>query len=138
MEQRGWNHFPHGADLGVCGWGPTVEAAFEEAAKAVTAAITQASVISAARVEISCEAKDLELLFVAWLNAIIFEMAVRQMLFGRFEARISGSALHGAAWGEPVDRGKHEPACEPKGATFTALKVGKENGRWEACCVVDV
>ena len=35
-------------------------------------------------VQVRCEVPDLELLFVEWLNAIIYEMAVRNMLFGRF------------------------------------------------------
>ena len=39
----------------------------------------------------NCEAPDLELLFVEWLNAIIYEMAVRKMLFGRFSVRIEGT-----------------------------------------------
>jgi tRNA nucleotidyltransferase (CCA-adding enzyme) len=139
MEDRGWQHFPHGADLGVCGWGPTIEASFEEAAKAMTAAITTAAVRPTTRVDVECKSANPELLFVAWLNAIIYEMAVRRMLFGTFEARITGNQLTGVISGEPVDRARHEPACEPKGATFTALKVGQDaSGRWSACCVVDV
>ena len=73
-----------------------------------------------------CEAPDLELLFVEWLNAIIYEMAVRNMLFGRFAVRIEGTRLEGTLWGEPVDVERHAPACEPKGATYTALKVAKD------------
>ena len=31
------------------------------------------------------------------------------------------------------------PACEPKGATYTALKVSKNvDGMWSAACIVDV
>ena len=32
-------------------------------------------------------------LFVEWLNAVIYEMAVRSMLFGRFEVKIAGTRL---------------------------------------------
>ncbi len=38
MTDRQWEHFPHHADVGVRGVGPTREAAFEEAARALTAA----------------------------------------------------------------------------------------------------
>ena len=87
----------------------------------------------------TCEAPDLELLFVEWLNAIIYEMAVRNMLFGRFSVRIENDRLDGTLWGEPVDVERHAPACEPKGATYTALKVAKDaDGRWSAACIVDV
>jgi len=41
--------------------------------------------------------------------------------------------------GEPVDVARHAPACEPKGATYTALRVAHEaDGSWSAGCVVDV
>ena len=81
----------------------------------------------------------LELLLVEWLNAIIYEMAVRKMLFGRFAVRIDDGRLEGTLWGEPVDVERHAPACEPKGATYTALRVAKNpDGTWSAACIVDV
>ena len=114
-----WQHFPHDADVGVQGWGATPAQAFEQAAYALTAIITHAEVKPQVLVQVRCEAPDLELLLVEWLNAIIYEMAVRKMLFGRFAVRrIEGARLEGALWGEPVDVERHAPACEPKGATF--------------------
>ena len=134
-----WEHFPHDADVGVRGWGPTPAAAFEQAAHALTAVITDAEVRSAVAIEVKCEAPDLELLLVEWLNAIIYEMAVRKMLFGRFAARIENGQLEGTLWGEPIDVARHAPACEPKGATYTALRVAQDkNGAWSAACIVDV
>jgi SHS2 domain-containing protein len=137
--KAGWEHFPHDADVGVRGFGTTAAEAFEQAAQAVTAVVTQAAVEPKVRVEVTCEAPDLELLFVEWLNAIIYEMAVRSMLFGRFAVRIAGTKLDGSLWGEPVDVERHAPACEPKGATYTALKVATDDkGLWSAACIVDV
>ena len=139
-EQRGqWEHFPHDADVGVRGWGATPAEAFEQAACAMTAVVTRAEVNPKVAVRVSCQAPDLELLFVEWLNAIIYEMAVRNMLFGRFSVRIEDDRLEGTLWGEPVDVERHAPACEPKGATYTALKVAKDaDSRWSAACIVDV
>ena len=135
----GWEHFPHAADVGVRGFGKTAAEAFEQAARALTAVVTNAEVAPKLQVEVQCEAPDLELLFVEWLNAIIYEMAVRNMLFSRFAVRIEGTRLHGTLWGEPVDVKRHQPACEPKGATYTALKVAAEkDGNWSAACIVDV
>jgi tRNA nucleotidyltransferase (CCA-adding enzyme) len=135
-----WEHFPHQADMGVRGTGPTPAAAFEQAALAMTAVVTDpAGVASAQAVEIRCEAPDDELLLVDWLNALILEMAARHMLFGRFEVILRGHRLHATAWGESVDLEKHQPAVEIKGATYTGLKVGRdEAGQWVAQCVVDV
>jgi len=139
VEDPGWAHFPHGADIGIEGRGPTLAKAFEQAALALTAAVTGAKVNADCALEVSCEAPDRDLLFVEWLNAIIFEMATRNMLFGRFQVRLSDGRLQGKLWGEAVDRSRHEPACEPKGATYTALKVAQDDkGVWSARCVVDV
>ncbi|MGE0736885.1 MAG: archease [Alphaproteobacteria bacterium] len=138
-SNRGWQHFAHDADIGVRGWGPTPSAAFEEAALALTAAVTDAAVEEGRQVEIECDAPNLELLFVEWLNAIIYEMAVRKMLFARFSARLDGTHLTGTLWGESVDVARHAPACEPKGATYTALSVAQDaRGIWSAGCIVDV
>lgn len=134
-----WESFPHDADVGVRGFGATPAEAFEQAAHALTAVITHAEVAPTIKVEVSCEAPDLELLFVEWLNSIIYEMAIRKMLFSRFSVRIDGTRLAGTLWGEPVDVARHAPACEPKGATYTALKVAADdNGLWFAGCIVDV
>jgi SHS2 domain-containing protein len=134
-----WEHFPHDADVGVRGWGATPAEAFEQAALAMTAVVTDAEVKSLQCVEVAREAPELELLFVEWLNAIIFEMAVRSLVFGRFVVRIEGTRLEGRLWGEPVDVLRHTPACELKGATYTQLKVAREpDGTWSAACIVDV
>lgn len=136
---RGWEQFPHDADVGLRGWGPSIEVAFEQAALALTVIVTDAEIAVETRIEVACEAPDVELLLVEWLNAIIYEMAVRSMLFGRFEVKITGTRLQGALWGEPIDQVKHLPACEPKGATYTALRVAQgSDGLWSAGCVIDV
>ena len=136
----GWEHFAHDADIGVRGWGQTPERAFEQAALALTAVVTEADVRPLQEVQVACEAPDLELLMVEWLDAIIYEMAVRRMLFGRFAVRIeSPGKLSGTLRGEPLDPVRHAPAVEPKGATFTALRVARDaGGLWSAACVVDV
>jgi tRNA nucleotidyltransferase (CCA-adding enzyme) len=73
------------------------------------------------------------------VNAIIYEMAVRNMLFGQFAVRIEDRRLAGTLRGEPVDVERHAPACKPQGATYTALRVAKDtDGNWSAACVVDV
>jgi tRNA nucleotidyltransferase (CCA-adding enzyme) len=135
-----WEHFPHQADMGVRGIGPTLAAAFEQAALAMTAVTTDPGAVAAVQaVGIECAAPDDELLLVDWLNALILEMASRRMLFGRFEVKLDAHRLHATAWGEPVDPARHQPAVEIKGATYTELRVGKDaSGDWLAQCVVDV
>jgi SHS2 domain-containing protein len=135
-----WEHFPHQSDIGVRGIGLTKDAAFEGAAGAVTAVITNPdAVVPTQPVPIVCEAPDDELLLVDWLNALVYEMATRRMLFSRFAVQINDHTLHATAWGEPVEVARHQPAVEVKGATYTELSVKQdEQGRWIAQCVVDV
>jgi SHS2 domain-containing protein len=138
--EASWEHFAHGADVGIRGTGPTAEVAFEQAALGLTAVVTEpASVRRETPVDIHCEAETLDVLFVDWLNALVYEMATRRMLFGAFAVRLSGPDLYATAWGEAVDRVRHEPAVEVKGATYTALRVVRnDDGSWVAQCVVDV
>jgi SHS2 domain-containing protein len=132
--------FAHSADIGVRGIGPTPASAFEQAALALTMAITDpAEIAPKEAVEITCEAPDQRFLLHDWLNAVIYEMAMRHLVFGRFAVTIEGRRLRGRAWGEPVDRVRHMPAVEPKGATLTALTVEQRgDGAWVAECIVDV
>jgi tRNA nucleotidyltransferase (CCA-adding enzyme) len=140
MANAYWEHYEHQADIGVRGIGTTLEAAFEQAAIAMMAVITDPSGIRGREaIEISCQADDPELLFMDWLNALVYEMATRRLLFAVFEVRIDEQHLHATAWGEPVDVARHQPAVEIKGATFTTLQVKQRaDGRWQAQCVVDV
>jgi SHS2 domain-containing protein len=139
-ERIGWEHVPHGADIGVRGWGSDVATAFEQAALATTAIVVDPSLIRLeTSVDISCDAASLEDLLVEWLNAVIFEMSTRQMVFGSFMVTIDERRLTATARGELLDLDRHDAGVEPKGATYTMLRVNqREDGMWEAQCVVDV
>lgn len=135
-----WEHFPHGADVGIRGFGETLAAAFEQTALALTAIVTEPSrILPRDVVEFECSAPDDDLLLVDWLNAIVYEMATRGMLFSRFRVTLDGRSLHARAWGEPIDQAKHRPIVEIKGATYTSLQVARQPvGNWVAECIVDV
>jgi len=115
-------------------------AAFEQAGLALTGVVCDpASIVARQPVEIECQAPARDLLLVDWLNAITYEMATRRMLFGAFDVRIEDGRLRGRLRGEPVDRVRHEPTVEVKGATHTELRVAPQaDGSWLAQCVVDV
>jgi len=135
-----WELFPHGSDIGVRGYGGTLAEAFEQAALGLTGVVCDpASVRPLRGVELRCEAPDPELLLVDWLNALIYEMATRRLLFARFEVQLEGCTLRAQARGESVDRARHQPVVEPKGATYTELGVGRAvDGGWVVQCVIDV
>jgi SHS2 domain-containing protein len=134
-----WEPFEHGADVGVRGRGGSKAEAFEQSALAMTAAVTELDAVRPLiAVDLACEAPDDEILLAAWLNAVVYEMATRRMLFSRFEVRIDGTRLAARAWGEAVDTERHHPAVEVKGATLTALRVARQADGWLAQTVIDV
>jgi SHS2 domain-containing protein len=131
--------FEHDADIGVRGRGGTIAEAFANAGRALTAVVTDPlRVREITSIEIACEAGDPESLLFDWLNALVFEMATRWLVFARYEVAIEGGRLRAVAFGEPVEVARHQPAVEVKGATWTGLRVAHERGRWVAECVVDV
>ena len=135
----GWEHFPHEADMGVRGFGATKAEAFEQAAVAMTAIITDPETVEPREeIVIECDGPDDELLFAEWLNSLIYEMSIRKMLFSHFAVHLDGTRLSAQAWGERADVARHHPAVEVKGATYTALHVGRDDGGWVAQTVVDV
>jgi len=140
VPKTAWQHFAHGSDIGVRGFGASLEEAFEQAALALTAVVADISTVRPEEnVKVCCDAPDAELLLVSWLNAVIYEMAVRGMLFSRFQVVLSGYSLTGVLAGERADPDRHRLAVEAKGATVTALKVTHtEDGKWLAQCVIDV
>ncbi len=135
-----WEHFSHDTDIGVRGFGPTREKAFEEAALALMHVVTDVNRVRPQQlVEVICEGDRIEVLLVEWLNALIFEMTTNKMLFSQFAVTIDDGKLKAQAWGEPIDFLRHELIVEVKGATYTELKVEREpDGRWLAQCVVHV
>ena len=140
MTECKWEHFHHQADIGVRGIGASPAEAFQQAAYAMLAVICDPEKVEpASPIEITCNAPDIELLFVDFLNAIVYEIATRCMLFSKFQVKIDGDNLTATLWGEPVDNEKHKTAVEVKAATYTQLEVKKDvEGNWVAQCVVDV
>ncbi len=135
-----FENFAHDADVGVRGRGRTLAEAFANAALALTAVVTDpGGVRQALAVDLLCQAQDEEALLFEWLNALVYEMATRWLLFSRYEVAITDHRLQARAHGEPVDVARHAPAVEVKGATWTGLRVARQaDGLFVAECVVDV
>lgn len=140
MHRRHWEHVEHDADIGLRAWAPSRERLFEAMAEALTGLITDPGKVRPAEsVTVHCEAPDDALLLTDWLNALIYEMATRRMLFGEWQVTIDDHTLDAVAMGEQVDRARHKPVVEVKGATYTSLSVTQDSeGTWHGQCIVDV
>jgi tRNA nucleotidyltransferase (CCA-adding enzyme) len=139
MKSDHWEHFEHKADIGIRGFGDTLAAAFTQAALAMTAVVTEIERVQpVTSINIDCSEAENDTLLYDWLNALIYEMSTRKMLFSEFDLRIDSGNLTAAASGEAIDIERHQPAVEIKGATFTELAVYQDKGQWIAQCVIDV
>lgn len=140
MAARQWEHFEHAADIGLSAVADTRPDLFEAMGEALTALITEpGNVRTEQSVAICCEAPDDALLLADWINALVYEMATRRMLFGAWDVSLENHSLNATVSGERVDRKRHQPVVEVKGATFTELAVEQDDkGSWRGRCIVDV
>lgn len=134
--------FEHGADIGIRGIGKDIPQAFENGAKAMFSIIIEnfSAVYPIEKINISCISFDIESLFTAWLNTLIAQADINNLMFKDFKVdAIKDFALEGSAYGEPFNPFRHRKGVEVKGATFTELKVFRRTDEvWIAQCVVDV
>ena len=138
-EETNWEHFYHQADIGIRGFGPTIDQAFTQAAIALINVITSVPINPDKSVVISCQADNPDDLLYDWLNQLIFQIATDKFLYSRFEVRIVENKLTAVIWGEPIDIKLHQPIVEIKAATYTELKVEQDaTGQWLAETVIDV
>lgn len=131
--------FEHEADIGIRGFGNTIEEAFANAARAMYSVMFDISSIRpVVERAVTAAASDTELLLLEWLNALLALSDIERVVFSEFEVKIDGGRLQGRAKGEPLDRNRHGAIVEVKAATLHMLKVEKIDGRYVAQCVVDV
>lgn len=133
-----YDYFEHDADIGVIGRGRTVTEAFESAARAMFAIMTDLTQVGQAlTVQVEFEEADVELALVTWLNRLLAAAREHGAVFSRFSLERRGDRwvgeASGEAWTDRMERG-----VEVKGATLTMLSVRERDGEWEARCVVDV
>ena len=131
--------FEHEADIGIRGYGGTPEEAFANAAKAMYSVMVELGRVEQKQFRgVNVSADDREQLLVEWLNALLAVSDIERLVFSRFEVRIEGNRLAGTAWGEQLDRARHQANVEVKGATYHLLSVREQDGRYVVQCVVDV
>lgn len=140
---QGFAYVDHTADLAVRAWGPTLGAAFAAAGCALTEAMVNLRRVDGrVRREFAARADSIELLLVDWLAALVAEKDTSGLVFSRFQVETrtgaGGASLCASAWGEPLDRERHEPRTEVKGISLLGLLVRRDGARWVVEYVADV
>jgi len=135
--------FEHKADIGIRGKATSVERAFCEAAMAMFSIEGNLKKIKKhKKIKIACKAENLEELFVEWLNQLLAQSSIQQMLFSKFSVqKIKNNKLKGYAYGSKIKK-EQELKIEIKAATYSQLKVffdvKNKKKNWVAQCIVDV
>jgi len=124
-------------------WGKTIEEAFENGAKAMFSVMVNLEGVELKEeIHVGVTAEDLDLLFIEWLNELLAQRDISEMIFSEFTAQISDKngeiTLSGTAQGELLNSEKHEIRTEVKAATYFGLKSGKEKGLHYFQCVLDI
>ena len=134
-----FEYFDHKADIGIIGKGTNLQEAFEEAAKAMFNVMVDIEMVGPIKtIEIECSAENKEELLIEWLNKLLAEATINEMVFSQFMVNIKDNSLTGAAKGEHLDPEKHKIKTEVKAATYSQLKVEEKDGLFVVRCVVDV
>ena len=135
-----YEFFEHTADLGLRVRAADLDTLFAEAARALFAAIVEDldTVRPLQRVEVRLPADDREYLLFDWLKGLLYRFDAEHLLLSRFEVKLGNDGLTGAAWGEPLDRARHELSHEVKAITYHGLRVERTDDGWLAEVIVDI
>lgn len=139
MEYPCYETFEHEADIGIRGFGFSMEESFACCALAMFDLMSEDvhTQGESEKVYIQTAGFDLESLLVAWLNELITQADLHSVIFRDFQIKISDLQLTAHAWGEyfvpGIDQG-----IEVKGATLAEAKVEQSGGYWMSQCIVDV
>src|SRR4051812_3367460 len=117
--------FDHTADLGLRVRAAELNTLFAEAGLALQSALVEdvSAVRPDRRLDIELPADELDYLLFDWLKALLYHFDVERLLFSRFEVSVGDAGLKAAAFGEPMDPQRHEPAHEVKAITYHDLNV---------------
>lgn len=134
----------HTADVQIHAWGDDLREAFENAAVAMTAYITDIkSVEITSKESISVEAEDLNGLLYRFLDDVLFLFNAEPCLLSK-RVRILEFEhdrvyrIRAECYGETFSLDKHCQGTEIKAITYSAMKILNESDRCDIYFIVDI
>lgn len=138
VSARGHENFEHTADVGIRAWGPTLDAAFEEAALGLVGNMVDlaaAREVGEARLEV--EAENVERLLFRFLDELLDLVQSRLWVVARVRIALQGETrLTATLWGEAFEKARHGHLHEIKAITFHDLAVTRAPA--EVRVIVDI
>ncbi len=132
--------FEHTADLGLRVRAADLNTLFAQAGLALFSAILEdlGTVVASQPLEVRLAGDDREYLLCDWLKTLLYHFDAEHLVFGRFDVEVREDGLTATAWGEPLDRARHEPGHEVKAITYHGLRVEQTPDGWLAEVIVDI
>ena len=141
MDIKPFEYIEHTADAGMRVWGETLTELFKNAACGLFQMIAMVETIDETlSVEVKITADHLEMLFVHWLDELIFIHETKDIFLRRSNIQqITPTCLSAEVYGETVDFEKHSVYTEIKAVTYHQLSVTQRtSGVWEAHVIFDL
>lgn len=139
-DAEGFDYFEVAADVGIRGWGPTLEAAFRQTGLAMFAVMVEpASVSERESREVRAQGDTRDTVLVNWLNDCLYLHDVEGFVARRIDLPIfEERRLHSLLWGEEVNPARHRLGTIVKAATYHQLTIRQVNGGWEIRVILDI
>ncbi len=147
-----YKYLEHEADVGIYAQAESWQEVFAEGARAVfnlmydiiklkTQSRRGGTKLKTIYIQVS--AVDIESLFIEWINELLAQKDIRQMIFVDFkinEVKESGGEykLSGKVEGIEQSRYQGEYKVEAKAATYAGLKCGRKNNEYFCQCIIDI
>ena len=132
--------FEHTADLGLRIRAADLDTLFVEAAQALFGTIVEdlATVRPLQKIDVQLQGDEIDFLLFDWLRELLYHFDAEHFLFGKFEVHVRPDGLTASAWGEPLDRARHNMEHEVKAITYHGLSVEKTGDEWLGEVIVDI
>jgi len=139
---KSFEYLEHTADAEFIAYGNTEGEVFENAALAMTNLMVDTKTVKQdVEKDVELMGEALDMILYDWLSELLYIFEVDRLIFGRFEAEISGEEgayiLNARAFGEGVD--KHPDIfLQVKAVTLHDLRFEKRNNIYEAQVLLDI
>lgn len=130
----------HTADVGIVVRGSTLAELFVHAAQGMFALMVELpGVEEREERQVELEGKDWGGLLVKWLSELLFFLDSEELLFRRFQVEeLVPYRLRARAFGEAIDRERHQLHFGVKAVTKHMLEVRQEDGGWRGQVLFDI
>jgi SHS2 domain-containing protein len=132
--------FDHTADLGLRIQAAEVNSLFAEAGRALLSVMVSNpdAVEPRDSLILHVAGRDLEYLFVDWLDELLFLFESKRFLAREFEPALDDTGLSATVRGESYDPPRHVLAHEVKAVTYHGLVVEQSPDGWRAEVILDI